>query len=84
MDYQNHDQLKSPAGTTSNTLAVYTVLKTLRKMKQELGLEAMLQYADRYAGNLELHNPRLKYAVAVALEFVDVKKTYSKSLENDL
>ena len=78
---QNNNTLRNPHASISNTLAIYTVLKTLRKMKQELGLEAMLEYCESYTGNLEAHNPHLKCAVAVALEFMDVKKLYREVCE---
>ena len=72
------NQLFSP----TNIIAIYTVLSTLFKMKNELGLEAMLEYCEYYHHTLEFHNPKLKYAVTEALELIDVKKIYHEALGN--
>ena len=63
-----------------NTIAVYTVLSILIKMKGSLGLEAMLEYMGRYLGTIEKHNPRLKYAVSRAIQLINIEKIYQESV----
>lgn len=38
---------------SANSIAIYTVLCILRRMKREVGLEAMLEYLDKYLGPLK-------------------------------
>ena len=62
----------------TNLIALYTFLSVLLKIKQQLGLEAMLEYAEAYRRLLESHNPKMKDAVRQALEFIDVNKIYGE------
>ena len=67
--------------SSTNSIAIYTVLCILRRMKQEVGLEAMLEYLDKYLGTIETHNPRLKHAVAKALGLMSVEKMYREAMK---
>ncbi len=58
-DLDLKDLLKSPV----NEITIYTVMKILARMKEQLGLEAMLQYMERYAMFIEKQNPELKIIV---------------------
>ncbi|MBI3618298.1 MAG: hypothetical protein HY210_08840 [Candidatus Omnitrophica bacterium] len=64
-----------------NSIAIYTVLCILRRMKREVGLEAMLEYLDKYLGAIETHNPQLKHAVAKALSLMSVEKMYREAMK---
>lgn len=64
-----------------NSIAIYTVLCILRRMKREVGLEAMLEYLDKYLGAIETHNPRLKQAVAKALGLMSVERMYREAMK---
>ncbi len=66
---------------SANSIAIYTVLCILRRMKREVGLEAMLEYLDKYLGAIEAHNPRLKQAVAKALGMMSVEKMYREAMK---
>lgn len=67
--------------SSANSIAVYTVLCILRRMKREVGLEAMLEYLDKYLGTIETHNPQLKQAVAKALGIMNVEKMYREAMK---
>ena len=63
-----------------NSIPTYTVLCVLGKMKHELGLEAMLEYTEKYLEIIDNHNPRLKAAVAKALSMMSVEKIYADAM----
>ena len=82
----NIEKVKKPAhllNSPLNTLAVYTVLKILFKMKSVLGLEAMLDYMGMYLSVLEKHNPEIKIAVLKALTFINVEKIYLEAVNDE-
>ena len=61
---------------SAQSIAIYTVLSILSQMKSELGLEAMLEYMDRYVATIGKYNPRLKGAVRKAVSLINVEKIY--------
>ena len=63
-----------------NSIAIYTVLSILIKMKNSLGLEATLEYVDKYLGTIEKHNPQVKHAVSQALQLISVEKIYKEAM----
>ena len=63
-----------------NTIAIYTVLSILVKMKNTLGLEAALEYIDKYLTTIEKHNPKIKEATALAIKFISVEKIYKEGM----
>ena len=77
----NSPQHFPQSAQTSNSVAVYTVLSILRKMKTELGFEAMLEYMDKYLLIIEQSNPPLRKAVEKALSIVKVEKIYEDAMK---
>ena len=63
-----------------NTIAVYTVLSILVKMKNSLGLEAMLEYIQLYLDSIEKNNPRIKHAASLAIKLISVEKIYNEAV----
>ena len=63
-----------------NTIAIYTVLSILVKMKNTLGLEASLEYVDKYLTTIEKYNPKIKDATALAIKFISVEKIYKEAM----
>ena len=63
-----------------NTIAIYTVLSILVKMKNSLGLEAALEYIDKYLTTIEKHNPKIKDATSLAIKFISVEKIYKEAM----
>ena len=63
-----------------NTVPIYTVLSILVKMKNSLGLEAMLEYIDKYLCTIEKHNPQIKYAASLAINLISVEKIYKEAM----
>ena len=63
-----------------NTIAIYTVLSILVKMKNSLGLEAALEYIDKYLTTIEKHNPKIKHATSLAIRFISVEKIYKEAM----
>lgn len=65
-----------PFLTPENTIAIFTTLTILLKMRDHLGLEAMLEYMEFYILTIERHNPRFKGAVEQALSRMNVQKMH--------
>ena len=65
----------------NNTIAVYTVLSILIKMQHRLGLEAMLEYMEKYLCTIEKHNPQMKYAASLAINLISVEKIYKEATD---
>lgn len=61
-------------------LSLYTVLSVLRRMKQRLGLEAMLEYMEFYLTLIEKYNPQLEQAVGKALTLINLEKVYDDAM----
>ncbi|MBP9854366.1 MAG: hypothetical protein KBD53_05825 [Candidatus Omnitrophica bacterium] len=81
-NYMNEQSERFPNQTRNvqESIAVYTVLTILIKMREQLGLEAMLEYLQEYANVIERNNPKLKDAVLRALKIINVKKMYGDAL----
>jgi hypothetical protein len=60
-DVQVNAELKGLIG--SRTIAVYTVLLVLSRMRERLGVEAMVEFIDRYTATIERLDPEIKDAV---------------------
>jgi hypothetical protein len=67
--------------TPGNILTIYTTLCILSEMKKRLGLEAMLEYIEKYCRIVEGNNPELKSAVEKALMHVDAEKIYKDTMK---
>ena len=73
------NMLKSP----NSTVAIYTVLTILVKMKNSLGLEAMLEYIENYLSAIEKTHPDIKLAVAKALTMMSIEKIYREATSDE-
>ena len=62
--------------TGANAVVIYTVFSILRKMQETLGLEAMLDYLQKYVALTETKDPNLKDAVGQALQLMSIEKIY--------
>ena len=71
---------KSGIFSAKNTVVIFTMLAILIKMKEQLGLEAMLEYAEKYLAVMGEQNPRVKYAVGYALSLMSVEKMYHDAI----
>ena len=80
---QGHKEFNHTLFSPTNIIAIYTVLSILLKLRSHLGLEAMLEYIENYLRVLEANNPQMKYAVAKALEYIDVKKIYTEAFDEN-
>ncbi|MBU0468252.1 MAG: hypothetical protein KKD07_06460 [Candidatus Omnitrophica bacterium] len=76
-DLELKNLLKSPV----NEITIYTVMKVLARMKEYLGLEAMLQYMERYSMFIEKQNPELKKTVRKAIVNLDVVNMYIEGMD---
>lgn len=68
----------------TDSIAVYTVLTILRKMRKQLSLECMIEYMDVYLLTIENHNGRLKDAVDKALAQASISGIYRKAMNEGL
>ena len=64
-----------------NWITIYTVVCILSKMRSQLGLEAMLEYIEKFQISIEAYNPKLKEAVAKALLLMPVDKMYKDAIK---
>ena len=65
-----------PLLSPNNIIAIFTTLSILLRMKNQLGLEAMIEYMEFYVLTIEKHNPRFKGAVEQALSMMNVKRIH--------
>ncbi len=63
------------------TITLYTMFLIFKKMRHELGLEAMLEYMDYYQTIIEHYNPLFQQAVRQALDRVSVHKIYANAVK---
>ena len=83
---KNSDQKSHPNPpflTPGNTVAIYTILRILRQMKRDLGIEAMHEYIDNYCRVIEQNNPKFKEAVNRALRQLSVEKMYQDAIKKE-
>ena len=81
---QNAHRKKTPKNISwafpqDHAVAIYTVLSILFRMRQELGLEAMLEFMGKYRQTVEEHNPKIKNAVSQALSIISVQKIFKEA-----
>ena len=86
MQDKNLNHPKPPESKISclpqNSISTYTVLHVLIRMKRQLGIEAMIEYTEKYLEIVDQHNPRLKMAVKKALEMISVERIYEDAMAN--
>lgn len=70
----------SKTNSVAHNTEVYTILCVLRKMRNQLSLEAMLEYKDRYIDLIDQSNPKLKEAVEKVLSARKVEMIYKKAM----
>ncbi|MCA9406826.1 MAG: hypothetical protein KC684_09820 [Candidatus Omnitrophica bacterium] len=63
-----------------NLIAIYTVLRILQQIRKDLGLEAMLEYQDRYLLTMESEYPQLGTAVTQVLAVKGAADMYNEAL----
>jgi len=73
----------TPEISPSGNIGIYTVLSTLCLMRHQLGLEAMLDYIERYLAIIEKHSPQIKPAVRHILKRVNVEKIYHDAMRKE-
>ena len=81
-----HSSVQNPVPSffsNDKLVTVYTVLAILKTIKEDLSLEAMLEYLEKYLSAIETYNPRFKLAVKKALSLVDIEKIYKDMMLNE-
>jgi hypothetical protein len=68
---------------SENVVAIFTVLAILRRMRSTLGIEAMIEYMEKYLVMIEKRNPDFKLAVTRVLEVMNVEKMYRDVMAAD-
>lgn len=64
----NHQPFsKQPGFPPDHMMAFYTLIAILLKMRNEQGLEAMLDYMTAFKAAIDSHNPQLSQAVTQSL-----------------
>ena len=55
--------MKTSSRLSNRLIAIYTVLMVLINMRERLGIEAMVDFLERYTRTIERINPDIKEAV---------------------
>ena len=71
-----------PFKDAESAISLYALLSVFRRMRNQLGLEVMLEYMDFYHTRIEKHNPQFQQAVGKALELINVEKIYEDAMRN--
>jgi hypothetical protein len=50
-------------------------------MRRQLGLEAMMEYLEKYMTTIESHNPQLENAVKEEMTRINVEKMYRDAVK---
>ena len=64
-----------------HTIAVYTTMRTLRAIRNQLGLEAMLEFIERYTAAIETVEPLVAETAAEVLAEYQIEKVYQGVLD---
>jgi len=59
-------------------IAVYTMMKVLSRMRAELGLEACLEYMDKFITKIGGNSSNLNKAVEYILRNIDIENIYQE------
>lgn len=76
----NKESLSGFEQVGHNTVAVYIVLALVMRMKDTLGLEAMLEYIATYLRTIEKHNPLIQQAASLAISHINVENIYKEAI----
>lgn len=68
----------------SQSVEVYTILRVLKQIKKELGLEAMVDFHASYIEQIDRYNPHLVKAVDHAIRILDTKRVYRALVEDSI
>jgi len=66
-----------------NLIIIYTSFRILDTMRRQLGLEAMLEYIDKYLALIDKDNPPLQAAVSQALKLMKVERLYRDTVRTN-
>ena len=69
-----------PFKDQSSAITLYAVLSILRRMRSDLGLEAMLEYMDCYRALIEKYNPQFHQAISSVLKQINIDKVYTDAM----
>ncbi len=83
MENPNQRQSSDTIFSPKSIITVYTILFILLEMRKQLGLEAMLEYLEKYITLLEKNNPNMKQAVSHASKYLSIHKIYCEAMRND-
>ena len=64
--------------TKTELIAVYTMMRVLKKMRKELGLEACIEYIDKFIAIIGKDSSNLNKAVEYILRNIDIKNIYQE------
>ena len=74
-EYSNHLKLLPQ----EHLIPIDIYFAILQKMKKELGLEAMIEYLEKYQIVIEMDNPLSNNAVTQALKMINIERIYHET-----
>ena len=63
------------------TVAIYTTLRIIERMKKEIGLEVTLEYLEHYIAEVERNIPPIKKTTDYILQFINIRKIFQELME---
>ena len=78
---KNISQKESSMETGHYTLTVYIVMRMLRLIRHQMGLEAMLEYIDKYIEKNENRHPQFPQAFSLAMNKQKLETIYENTVK---
>ena len=78
-------RIPEPLGTANCTLTIYIVMRILKLIRGQMGLEAMLEYIDKYLEKNENRHPQFPKAFSLAMKNKKLETIYENTVhyQND-
>ncbi len=81
-NYQKMNSRKATKAshTADCTLTIYIVMRILKLIKNQMGLEAMLEYVDKYIEKNENRHPQFPKAFSLAMQNQKLESIYENTV----
>ena len=69
-----------PLGNANYTLTIYIVMRILKLIRNQMGLEAMLEYVDKFVEKNENRHPQFPKAFSLAMNNQKLETIYENTV----
>ena len=77
---RNDNSIKAETNERNYTLSIYIVMKLLKVINRNMGLEAMLEYVDKYIEKSENRHPQFPTAFSLAMSKQKLGTIYENTI----